>query len=317
MSEQIHQPICPKCGYDQSGEIATWESQCPISGVCSECGEPISWREIFAIQREWGSEVAWYSEHAHSLRLKILRTPGTMMLRLVFPHRYFRDVNHRRSVRPLDLAISVLLMAMILHVLVSPIGFAANRVEGSSYWFQPQRVSMSLEVKTQLAELVSALLYPFGALIFTDHWAISPGPFESYEWYDYMLPAWAIVGASIFWIILIGFVLLTRHEEHKDYRVDARLLARMTLLALIPPIVHIQVVRLGFGIHAATGMTDATMWVPFVLIASAFVMLFWVQLLWTHAVRRYWHIKRSFFINIGGCFGSVIFGIVFMFWVLR
>lgn len=39
-------PQCPRCGYDQSGLIATWESACPLAGVCSECGYEFHWREV-------------------------------------------------------------------------------------------------------------------------------------------------------------------------------------------------------------------------------------------------------------------------------
>ncbi len=39
-------PTCPKCGYDQSGEIATWESQCPLEGRCPECGFDFVWADV-------------------------------------------------------------------------------------------------------------------------------------------------------------------------------------------------------------------------------------------------------------------------------
>ena len=295
-------PICPKCGYDQSGEIATWQTQCPMTGTCTECGEQLRWAEVFAIQQEWGSEVAWYAEHAHSALGMLKRTPGTL-LRLIFPHRYFRDMNHRREIRPFRLALWILLASVLVHLIVSAIGYAANKAEGYPYYRHRSQHSF---VEIRVDEISAAISFPFGLL-----------PFEGYEWYEYMLPTWAILGAPIFWIILLGFVLLVRHEEEKDYRGDLRLLARMSLLSVLPAMMHIQVVRLGFGFHAATGMTRMTDWVPIAFIISIFAMLFWQQLLWTHAVRNYWHIRRSFFINIGGCFGSIIFGVVFMIWILR
>lgn len=45
---QIH--ACPRCGYDQQGEISRWETAdppvCPMQGVCAECGLEIQWRVV-------------------------------------------------------------------------------------------------------------------------------------------------------------------------------------------------------------------------------------------------------------------------------
>ncbi len=41
-------PQCPRCGYDQSGEISRWEVSCPLAGVCSECGLEIEWSTILS-----------------------------------------------------------------------------------------------------------------------------------------------------------------------------------------------------------------------------------------------------------------------------
>ncbi len=48
---QTFQPQCPRCGYDLSGHIATWESSCPVEGQCSECGLEFAWREVL-VDRE-------------------------------------------------------------------------------------------------------------------------------------------------------------------------------------------------------------------------------------------------------------------------
>jgi hypothetical protein len=40
-------PSCPRCGYDLSGAIAAWpRDSCPVSGICSECGLRILWRDV-------------------------------------------------------------------------------------------------------------------------------------------------------------------------------------------------------------------------------------------------------------------------------
>jgi hypothetical protein len=41
---------CPRCGYDQAGEIARWEvadpPACPLHGQCTECGLGLEWRLV-------------------------------------------------------------------------------------------------------------------------------------------------------------------------------------------------------------------------------------------------------------------------------
>lgn len=39
--------LCPRCGYDQSGIVATWTEACPLEGICSECGYAFAWRQIY------------------------------------------------------------------------------------------------------------------------------------------------------------------------------------------------------------------------------------------------------------------------------
>lgn len=37
---------CPRCGYDQSGIIASWSDSCPLAGACSECGLEFAWSDV-------------------------------------------------------------------------------------------------------------------------------------------------------------------------------------------------------------------------------------------------------------------------------
>lgn len=315
MNHNEHQPNCPKCAYDLTGEIATWETQCPLQGVCSECGHAFAWSEPFRILNEWGSEVDWYAEHAHSLRTMLRRTPGTV-LRLVFPSRFYKDVNHRRRVRPVSLAVWVIAVTALLHILVSPIGALAHHVEG--IWFPSTPSKPVLDIFAPIInQVLSALVYPFGKVYLNSNglrW--TSGPFQGYEWADYMKLALACVGVIVFWVGLITFAMLVRAEKPDRVRADLKLLARIVFLNLLAIALHIQIVRVCFGIHVANNWEESTIWVYIVMIVSAVVLMFWQQLLWTHAVRRYWHIRRSFLINVGGCFGSVIFGIGFMIWMM-
>ncbi|MCB9846014.1 MAG: hypothetical protein H6811_08525 [Phycisphaeraceae bacterium] len=59
-------PSCPRCGYDLSGQVATWETRCPLTGVCSECGLDLSWTEVMHPER---LKVRGFVEHEHGWRV--------------------------------------------------------------------------------------------------------------------------------------------------------------------------------------------------------------------------------------------------------
>jgi hypothetical protein len=57
-------PSCPRCGYDLSGDVASWNGDesylCPMEGRCSECGLEFEWADIFNPFRR---RVAGFIEH--------------------------------------------------------------------------------------------------------------------------------------------------------------------------------------------------------------------------------------------------------------
>lgn len=62
-------PTCPRCGYDQSGAVASWETSdppaCPLRGVCSECGLGFEWVDLLSPAR---GTVPGFFEHAAGSR---------------------------------------------------------------------------------------------------------------------------------------------------------------------------------------------------------------------------------------------------------
>lgn len=305
-------PICPKCGYDQSGAIATWEARCPIAGVCTECGETLKWAQVFRIQQEWGSEVGWYAEHARNKWEMFDRTPGTLV-RLVYPLWYFRTVTHRRKARIPRLIVWLITLNIAMHLIASSAGYAAHRSEGYAGSMHGGPFDLGEFLDRQLTEIPSAVLYPFAFVRFDDGaWDWQSGRFSGEDWAWYMILGWVMVGTSLFWIGVVGYILLVRLGDADETRRELRLLIRVALLSLIPLMVYIQAVRAGFGIHAATGMTESTDWVYVGWLILILVGMFWQQLLWTRAIREYFRVRRSFVINVLGCFASMIFGIIFL-----
>ncbi len=105
-------PVCPRCGYDQSGAVTTWTDRCPVSGTCPECGTTFEWADLFNPARQ---DIRWLVEHARSGRQRLRRT-GPTLLRMVLPWVFWRrvDVHARTDPRSLLRWLAVLTIAMHL-----------------------------------------------------------------------------------------------------------------------------------------------------------------------------------------------------------
>jgi hypothetical protein len=88
-------PMCPRCGYDQSGEAATWEGACPMEGTCPECGHGFGWADAF---RRAPDPFRWSFEHAPGWRGALFRLPRTL-LKCPRPSRYWRLMGRSEPVR--------------------------------------------------------------------------------------------------------------------------------------------------------------------------------------------------------------------------
>lgn len=93
-------PACPRCGYDQSGQAASWQDRCPVEGRCPECGTAFNWADLFDPSRR---DVPWLAEHARGARDAARRTPG-MLRRMALPHAFWRAVGVHAAARPWRLA---------------------------------------------------------------------------------------------------------------------------------------------------------------------------------------------------------------------
>lgn len=109
-------PRCPRCGYDQSGTVATWTDQCPCRGLCPECGLDFPWRDT--LRRDF-AQLPWFYEHARFLApLPLIRS----LLMAITPRRFWSRVSMSHTVRPTRLA---LMLGLVL--VLGLAGVALNR----------------------------------------------------------------------------------------------------------------------------------------------------------------------------------------------
>jgi hypothetical protein len=103
---------CPRCGYDLSGVVATWTEACPLSGVCSECGLEVAWRDVLGEQRLPG----WSFEHAPWPAIGALAKTLWLAWR---PRRFWRILRMDHPIRAGRLLVLGALLLVGSHAIVS------------------------------------------------------------------------------------------------------------------------------------------------------------------------------------------------------
>lgn len=123
------EPVCPRCGYDLSGVVATWEASCPLEGVCSECGAGVVWSEVVS-GRELGPR--WSIEHG---RRGLARRWWGTLRRSVRPRVMWRELDPDEPVRAGRAVAYAVGTVGVLHVLLMA-GVAADlyRLYGWRPW---------------------------------------------------------------------------------------------------------------------------------------------------------------------------------------
>ncbi len=94
-------PLCPRCGYDLSGTVATFNDRCPRDGVCTECGLHFEWGRVLALaEHPWLFEYHW--------RRQPLRRLTRTWLEAMRPRRFWRAVRLTDPIHLWPLALVVL-----------------------------------------------------------------------------------------------------------------------------------------------------------------------------------------------------------------
>ncbi len=114
-------PDCPRCRYDQSGAIATWETAgaCPLAGRCPECGLEFRWSELLCPART----IPWWSfEHASRPGVPVVEALVTAGFTLL-PDRMWRALRLEHPVNLPRAAGASLLGLMLCHAAIAIMTF--------------------------------------------------------------------------------------------------------------------------------------------------------------------------------------------------
>lgn len=304
--------ICPKCGYDQRGEISRWESVCPMEGRCPECGLGFLWRDIFDPVR---NELGWYVEHTHSVLGIFGRTPGTLM-RLVIPYVYWRTVGVEKSIRLRVLAIWLIVFWVVLHLVLSiPYGMGVWSGMSSQFYGSIGELYGQAGVKGLLVPIVNAVGWPWfdawadyrnGSVHFGASWTRQGVVLK-----DYLTPMVPLFGMSLLWVVVLLATPITRRRA----KIRSAHVARAALISMVPVILAYELARLVEGLDdwMRIGNTVSNDWARGFGAVVMPALVLWMLVFWALAVKVGWKVRPCGVLIFLGSIASLLGGVAMLY----
>jgi hypothetical protein len=304
-------PICPKCGYDQSGAIATWELQCPLEGRCPECGLDFQWCDVFDPA---SGDLGWYVEHGSSLWQIAKRTPGTLR-RLALPHIYWRAVGVQTQIRLGSLCIWLILCALGLHLFVSiPYGIGIWHGMSVRYYGSLSGLYQMAGLKGMMAPFVNAVGSPFvyefvdpnnGAVAF------GSGLFDRSTVRHEISPMIPLIGMTAGWMVVLLAVPVTRQRA----KLRSAHVFRAGLMSLLVVFGSLEFAKLAMGLDrwAQVGFTVTSRWQGVFGGIVMPILGIWLLVFWAIAIKVGWRIRRCGLLIFLGSIVSFLSGFAMLF----
>jgi hypothetical protein len=298
-------PICPKCGYDQSGEIATWKSNCPINGICNECGIPFHWADIFDPTR---TRLRWYAEHAMSPWQILIRTPKTL-LKLLLPHRFWRAIDITKDTCPKRLIAWVLLTMVIVHLLVSiPNGINAwNRSNWSGVTFsQYYQMYEGYALAEKIFDAIALPYYNAHPQAYSHKWSLFIERGRPNVWYDEFIQHISFqLGFLLLWLLVL-FVIPTTKRIAK---IRPAHVVRAAVLSTLMIFLSVEALRLLRTLYELSGfLIDIYTPVQHMVIP---VVILWQVIFWSCAISIGWKVRPWLLLVTLGTAAALLGGYVF------
>ena len=307
----IDTPICPKCGYDQSGEIATWDSVCPLEGRCPECGLEFAWADVLDPSRV---DVDWYVEHAKGPWGLVRRTVPTLWW-LLIPNRFWKRVGVNTRVRLRMLMLWWMILFGVFHLMttlalltgvVAQEWFSSTQglwSLGPGPWPAPQQPSFLEYARGQNAQFWAGHLW--GCFSRPFHYSVSylsnsaQGAFSAVH---------VAGGFCVLWAIVMGAVPTTRRLA----KIRLAHVWRGLLLSLMLVSFAYQIGRMFDAVTLVLMyiFKSRAMWTGggFIFVALMILMLLLIQWFWIAAIRVGWGVRPSWTLIVLGMIASLLGG---------
>ncbi len=299
-----HMSFCPKCGYDQSGEIATWESACPLDGQCPECGIEFAWVNVIRPQQEI---VRWYIEHAPSLCSMIWRTPKTLLM-LAWPIWFWNRLDILKRVSIFKLLVWSVLVLSCVHLLVA-ITNAYNSWFHSN-WFIGQPTFVQFIKQHQWHEypdlLVNGMVYPYFVASNSSKqpwWMWDFEVFWSEAWYEYFVRQIVFpVGVVLLWcVVLLAIPQSRRIAKIRKAHFSRAIILSVLMIALSYELNYLYIMLYNLGFIPQFMYWHTQLWIMRLAIV-------WQLLFWGSAVVIGWQIRPWKLMVILGSIAALLGG---------
>ncbi|MGV6814188.1 MAG: hypothetical protein ACWA5W_04155 [Phycisphaerales bacterium] len=298
-------PICPKCGYDQSGEIATWEDQCPLVGQCPECGLEFEWANVMDPSRV---DLPWYVEHAKRLFGVVRRTPATIK-KLIFPNIFWREIGVDTRIRFSYLAIWLFLMFAFFHVLAAvPVGMGGWRNQGNGVGGFGIRGYIDRHgLRCVPEEMFNAIALPFAHFDYSGVW-------HQFAWGDFGMEM--LIGLFVFTGVFVGLtsswlvVLLALPVSRSMIQLRTAHLIRSWMVTSVVLILNVELFRAVSGIVVWLNGAWVVRYWAFSFLGFVIFSVVWIQWFWVAALKVGWGIRPVWLIGTLGVIASLLAGFV-------
>lgn len=301
-------PGCPRCGYDQSGAVATWAEACPLRGTCPECGYEFAWREVFNPDQK---RLPRFVEHCRrrAIPLAAVRT----LLWALIPGRFWKRVKLHHEVRKRRWVVWLLLALVGWHGLnvaaATGINWATERANaargyGNSAFSRAQRgLPAPVPFQTpplRLTHLMMAVGEPWA--LYNHSLRFSGGlPFSwtRFEWRKSL--GNVALGVGFMGTVMMPLVLYLIPQTRRAYKVRLPHVMRGTVFSfswLVVPLAIRSSNELNALGCAMNGLNPVSILPGFLVsrgtgIAIVLAIALWLWWWWTRAIGRSWQIPHA------------------------
>lgn len=292
MTSQPPPTPCPRCGYDQSGTIATWSHSCPTQGTCSECGLEFEWADLLNPLR---GRLPGLLEHAQGVR-QTLRWTVTTFGWMLLPQRFWNRVRMHHTIRLWPIALAAALFTLIAHAAAGLCGVALTFADPKTNWSADRLHIWWPQVVTPFVEpymRIEHIQYAWGASMY---------------WFEYpilgtLVRLAALIACMLAWPLLFIVLPTTRREATLRWAHVARAAAYpflwIVVLLLLDRAVAIGNVVLGALYRVVpAGLIDRYVLLVDPLVTSTATSLWifaplWVGAWWYGAINIGWKLQRG------------------------
>ncbi len=296
----VERPHCPRCRYDLSGPLSAWREQCPLNGVCPECGLTFDWPDLLRLDRQRDER---FIEHT-SKWWRLPRAAWRTWWRALYPPGFWRWVKIHHEVRPRRMVVW-LVIVFLFGWLVNGAVLSRIAARNAAWRLRPWPPTLWGFGDIQLWQYLEIWLAPAagaqpagwnppGAINF---WVVDILPLHGHLW-PYTI-RWVLVSQAA-WAFMM-FVLpwtLHRAKVRPGHIVRAWVysMSPLVVVAMLLVVIKIDNATLGLGwrvwLFAPWGNAGAWFDRSWAIVIP-FAVLLWLCWWWYIVIVRHWRIERG------------------------